>query len=102
MAYGTAELLAWMVNDKAIEPHVPVWGTTHRAEDVLPNSDFTWHAEADEYRCPQGRALRSNWRAFKKPAHSHHQGRNDHISIEPNRLRDLPPKAPLLPKHSDS
>lgn len=65
MAYGTAELLAWMVNDKAIEPHVPVWGTTHRAEEVLPNSDFTWHAEADEYRCPQGRALRSNWRAFK-------------------------------------
>jgi transposase len=65
MAYGTAELLAWMVNDKAIEPHVPVWGTTRRAEEVLPNSDFTWQAEADEYRCPQGHALRSNWRPFK-------------------------------------
>jgi transposase len=65
MAYGTAELLAWMVNDKAIEPHVPVWGTTHRANEVLPNSDFTWHAEADEYRCPEGHALRSNWRPFK-------------------------------------
>jgi transposase len=48
MAYGTAELLAWMVNDKAIEPHVPVWGTTRRAEEVLPNSDFTWHAQTDE------------------------------------------------------
>ena len=24
MSYGTAELLAWMANDKAIEPHVPV------------------------------------------------------------------------------
>jgi hypothetical protein len=24
-AYGTAEFLDWMVNDKAIEPHVPVW-----------------------------------------------------------------------------
>src|SRR5271167_1197263 len=45
MAYGTAELLAWMVNDKAIEPHVPVWGTTRRAEEVLPNSDFIWQAE---------------------------------------------------------
>src|ERR1700722_2056009 len=65
MAYGTAELLAWMINDKAIEPHVPVWGTPRRAGEVLPNSDFTWHAEADEYRCPQAHALRSNWRPFK-------------------------------------
>jgi len=24
-AYGTAEMLAWMVEDKGIEPHVPVW-----------------------------------------------------------------------------
>jgi transposase len=65
MAYGTAELLAWMVNYKAIEPHVPVWGATRRAEEVLPNSDFTWHAKTDEYRCPQGHVLRSNWRPFK-------------------------------------
>jgi transposase len=65
MAYGTADLLAWMINDKAIEPHVPVWGTTKRAEEVLPNSDFTWHPKADEYRCPEGHALRSNWRPFK-------------------------------------
>ena len=25
MAYGNAELLGWMVNDKGIEPHVPLW-----------------------------------------------------------------------------
>ena len=32
MAYGAAELLGWMVNDKAIEPHVPAVGqdSTHR------------------------------------------------------------------------
>src|SRR4029434_9316667 len=23
--YGTAEILGWMVNEKSIEPHVPVW-----------------------------------------------------------------------------
>jgi hypothetical protein len=28
MAYGAADLLAWMVNDKAIEPHVPLWDKT--------------------------------------------------------------------------
>jgi transposase len=28
--YGTAEILGWMVNEKAIEPHVPVWDKTQR------------------------------------------------------------------------
>ncbi|MNL31414.1 hypothetical protein D3C87_1532010 [compost metagenome] len=27
-AYGTAPMLAWMVQDKGIEPHVPVWDRT--------------------------------------------------------------------------
>jgi transposase len=67
MAYGAAELLGWMVNDKAIEPHVPVWDKTQRADDTLSSSDFQWNERANEYRCPQGRALRSEWRPFKSP-----------------------------------
>jgi transposase len=67
MAYGAAEIVGWMVNEKAIEPHVPVWGHACRADDLLPNSDFKWDEEKDEYRCPQGRALRRNWRPFKSP-----------------------------------
>jgi Transposase DDE domain len=31
------------------------------------DSDFQWDAQADEYRCPEGHALRSNWRPFKNP-----------------------------------
>jgi hypothetical protein len=31
MAYGNAELLGWMVNDKGIAPHVPVWDKKHNA-----------------------------------------------------------------------
>jgi transposase len=65
MAYGAAELLGWMVNDKAIEPHVPVWDKTQRRDETLSSSDFHWDEQADEYRCPQGHALRSQWRAFK-------------------------------------
>lgn len=67
MAYGAAELLAWMVNEKAIEPHVPVWDKTQCQDDTLSSSDFQWDERADEYRCPQGHALRSQWRAFKNP-----------------------------------
>jgi transposase len=64
MAYGAADLLGWMVDERQIEPHVPVWDKTQRDDDTLSSSDFQWDPQADEYRCPQGRALRSQWRAF--------------------------------------
>lgn len=66
MAYGAAELLGWMVNEKAIEPHIPVWDKTQRQDEILSSSDFQWDEHTDEYRCPQGHALRSQWRAFQK------------------------------------
>lgn len=65
MAYGAAELLGWMVNEKAIEPHVPVWDKTQRRDETFPSSDFQWDEHADQYRCPQGHVLRSQWRPFK-------------------------------------
>lgn len=67
MAYGAAELLGWMVNNKAIEPHVPVWDKTQRNDDTLSSSAFQWDEQADEYRCPQGQPLRKEWRLFKRP-----------------------------------
>ncbi len=66
-AYGVAPMLEWMVNDKGIAPHVPVWDKTERADGTLSRSDFQWHEETNEYRCPQGHALRSDWRPFKNP-----------------------------------
>ena len=39
---------------------------TQRNDETLSSSDFQWDEQADEYRCPQGRPLRSQWRAFKK------------------------------------
>jgi transposase len=67
MAYGAADFLGWMVNEKAIEPHVPVWDKTQRQDDTLSSSDFQWDEQANEYRCPQGQPLRSEWRPFKRP-----------------------------------
>lgn len=66
-AYGTAPMLAWMVEDKGIAPHVPVWDRTQRDDETLSSSDFQWNEQADEYRCPQGHALRRQWRAFRNP-----------------------------------
>jgi transposase len=67
MAYGAAELLGWMVNEKQIEPHVPVWDKTQRDDGTLSSSDFEWDERANEYRCPQGQPLRREWRIFKHP-----------------------------------
>jgi transposase len=65
MAYGAAPMLGWLVEEKRIAPHIPVWDKTQRNDETLPSSGFQWHEQAAEYRCPQGHALRSNWRVFK-------------------------------------
>jgi len=64
-AYGTAPMLAWMVQDKGDEPHVPVWDKTQRKDESLSSVDFQWDSEANEYRCSEGHALRSERRLFK-------------------------------------
>jgi hypothetical protein len=66
-AYGTASMLSWLVDEKQIEPHVPVWDKTQRPDDTLSRSDFQWDEQRNEYRCPQGYALRSDWRIFTNP-----------------------------------
>jgi transposase len=66
-AYGSAPVLGWLVEEKQIEPHIPVWDKTQRTDSTLSSSAFQWDEQQDEYRCPQGHALRSEWRPFKSP-----------------------------------
>lgn len=66
-AYGTGPMLGWMVEDKGIAPHVPVWDKTERKDGTLSSTEFAWDEQANEYRCPQGHALRSDRRQFTKP-----------------------------------
>ena len=65
--YGSAAMLSWLVDEKQIEPHVPVCDKSERKDGTYSNSDFSWDEQANEYRCPEGHALRSEWRTFKKP-----------------------------------
>jgi len=97
MAYGSAPMLAWLVEDKDIEPHVPVWDKTQRTDGSLSRSDFIWDEKADEYRCPQGQPLRSQWRAFSTPRH--HVTRADTIIYRASQhaCRDCPLKARCCP-----
>jgi transposase len=57
-AYGTAEMLAWMVAQKNIEPHVPVWDKGERDDGTFGRSDFAFDADANIYTCPAGKPLK--------------------------------------------
>lgn len=89
-AYGTAPMLGWMVKDKGIAPHVPVWYRTERKDGTLSSNEFVWNEYANEYRCPQGHALLSERRVFTRPRESRHQGRDDHLPGQPARLHWMP------------
>jgi transposase len=65
-AYGTAPMLAWMVGQKKIAPHVPVWEKTRR-DGTFERDEFHWDEQRNEYRCPAGHAMRSDWRSYANP-----------------------------------
>jgi len=66
-AYGTGPMLGWMVKEKAIAPHIPVFDKTERTDGTFQRDDFQWNEDHDEYRCPAGNALRREWRPYKNP-----------------------------------
>jgi len=51
-AYGAAENLGFLVEEKQIEPHVPVWEKSRRKDGTFSSSDFDCDEENDEYQCP--------------------------------------------------
>jgi transposase len=65
--YGSAENLAWLVHEKGIEPHIPVFDHSSRRTDVFSRSDFTFNHKRDAYICPGGKELKHYRRSFSTP-----------------------------------
>jgi transposase len=59
-AYGTGKFLGWLVNDKGITPHIPVWEKSSRADGIFSRSDFIWDKRHGHYICPNGKPLRTS------------------------------------------
>jgi transposase len=59
-AYGTGKFLGWLVNDKKITPHIPVWEKSHRADGIFSRADFIWDKRHGHYICPNGKRLRTS------------------------------------------
>ena len=58
-AYGSAEMLGWLVYEHGIEPHVTVFDKSARKDGTFSRADFTYDHAGDVYHCPGGTALRT-------------------------------------------
>ena len=101
MAYGSAPMLAWLVDDK------------HRAACACLGQDAAHGRHALELRLPVGRAGRrvplsagptaaQPMAPVQQPARPcRHACRRHHLPLEPSSMQGLPAEAAVLPEHAD-
>ncbi len=56
-AYGSAEMLGWLVYEHGIEPHVTVFDKSARQDGTFSRDDFIYDHAGDVYLCPDGKML---------------------------------------------
>jgi transposase len=56
-AYGSGKNLNWLVNDKAIAPHIPVIDKSKREDGTFSRADFKFDKEHNVYVCPANKTL---------------------------------------------
>ena len=66
-AYGSAAMLGWLVHERGIEPHIPVFDKSERRDGTFERADFPYDHERDLYTCPGGKELRQDRRHFAEP-----------------------------------
>jgi transposase len=66
-AYGSAHNLAWLVKQRKIEPHIPVFDKSQRTDGTFSRDDFIYDDASDRYRCPAGKELIHGRRNYKVP-----------------------------------
>jgi hypothetical protein len=55
--YGSAETLGSLVEERGIEPHIPVFDKSERTDDTFLRDDFRYDHDGDVYFCPSGKVL---------------------------------------------
>src|SRR5512133_297305 len=64
-AYGSAEMLNWLVNEHAIEPHIPVFDNSRHTDGTFSRDEFAYDHKRDCYICPAGKELRQRQRIYR-------------------------------------
>ncbi len=63
--YGSAEMLAWLVHERDIHPHIPVFDKSDRADGTFSRNDFVYDTRRDHYTCPAGKLLKRRQRRLE-------------------------------------
>jgi len=66
-AYGSAANLAWLVKERRIAPHIPVFDKSNRTDGTFSRADFTFDPGANQYTCPGGKQLVQFRRSYATP-----------------------------------
>jgi hypothetical protein len=66
-AYGSAEMLNWLVHDRGIEPHIPVFDKSQRTDGTFSSQDFVYEHASNTHRCPAGKIFQHYRRRFTVP-----------------------------------
>jgi transposase len=56
-AYGSAEMLNWLVEERHIAPHIPVIDKSARHDGTFAREHFRYDHDNDTYTCPAGKTL---------------------------------------------
>jgi transposase len=56
-AYGSADMLGWLVEQHGIEPHVTVFDKSARKDGTFSREDFAYDRKKNAYVCPGGKML---------------------------------------------
>ena len=65
--YGSAENLAWLVQERGIEPHIPVFDKSQRTDGTFSRDNFVYDHKRDCYICPAGKELRQRQKIYRVP-----------------------------------
>jgi len=61
-AYGTGRFLGWLVKQRRITPHLPVWEKGKREGGTFSRADFVFNKRRSIYICPAGKRLTTTGR----------------------------------------
>jgi hypothetical protein len=81
-AYGAAPMLNWLVEEKGIAPHIPMFDKSKRDDGTFSRGDFRYDPTGDVYHCPGGKKLETSGTI--------HEGNDASVSRQQARLRYMP------------
>jgi len=61
-AYGIGRFLGWLVKEKRIAPHIPVWDKSQRDDGTFSRLDFVFDRKRNVYVCPAGKPMTTSGR----------------------------------------